>query len=183
MLRGRLGSSRVGHGPTESAFGTRRSNRGARELRIRDLLSHPSLVFIAIVAVSIGWRVVRMLWAPRRGQLSGQDLAVLVRAAALEKRDPAAAEAMVRAQFEPRVQEEEAARAVLWAKVDIDREAALELRRRVLNDLRVHEADCTQLSRPAPQDSGELVKAQTARAKARTELERLETILSRPRGD
>jgi hypothetical protein len=79
-----------------------------------------------------------MLWAPRRGQLSGQDLAVLLKAVALEKRDPAAAEAMVRAQVEPRVQEEEAARAVLWAKVDIDREA---------------------------------------------ELERLETILARPRGD
>jgi hypothetical protein len=147
------------------------------------LLSHPSLVFIAIVVVSIGWRIIRRLWAPQRGHLRGQDLAVLLRAAALEKRDPAAAEAMVRAQFEPRLQEEEAARAVLWTKVDIDREAALELRRRVLNDLRVHETQSTQLSRQAPQNAGELVNAQAALAKARTELERLETILARPRGD
>ena len=44
-----------------------------------------------------------MLWAPRRGQLSGQDLAVLLRAAGLRKREPAAAEAMVRAQFERHV--------------------------------------------------------------------------------
>ena len=124
-----------------------------------------------------------MLWAPRRGQLSGQDLAVLLRAAGLRKRDPAAAEAMVRAQFERRVQEEEAARAVLWSKVNIDREAALELRRRVLNDLRVHEAHCSQLSRQAPENAGDLVKTQAAVAKARAELERLATVLARPRGD
>lgn len=68
------------------------------------LLSHPTLVFVSVVAFLIGWRVIRMFWAPQRGQLSGQDLAVLLRAAALKKRDPAAAEAMVRPRFEPRVQ-------------------------------------------------------------------------------
>lgn len=144
------------------------------------LLSHPSLLFIAIAAVVIGWQVVRMIWAPRRGQLSGQDLAVLVRAAALQKQDPAAAEALVRAQFEPRVHAEEAARAALWARVNIDREAALELRGRVQNDLRVQEAHSARLSGQAPQTAGELVSAQAALAKARAELERLETILARP---
>ncbi|MFN2569047.1 MAG: hypothetical protein ABR564_05535 [Candidatus Dormibacteria bacterium] len=108
---------------------------------------------------------------------------MLMRAAAVEKRDPAAAEAMVRAQLEPRVQEEEAARAVLWAKVDIDREAALDLRRRVLNDIRVHETHSTHLGRQESQDAGELVKVQAALAKARAELERLDTILARPRDD
>jgi hypothetical protein len=147
------------------------------------LLAHPLLVFGGIVAVSIGWRVIRMVWAPQRGQLSGQDLAVLLRAAALRRRDPAAAEAMVRRQFEPRVQEEESARAVLWSKVDIDREVAQDLRRRVLNDIRVQEADLTQLSEQSPQDAGTRVKAQAALAKSRTDLERLENILARPRDD
>jgi hypothetical protein len=146
-------------------------------------LSHPFLVFAAIVAVSISWRVIRMFWAPERRQLGGQDIAVLLRAAALRRRDPAAAEAMVRAHFEPRVREEEAARAVLWSKVDIDREAAQDLRRRVLNDIRVQETHSTQLGQQEPQNAGELVKAQAALAKARAELERLDTILARPRDD
>lgn len=149
----------------------------------RAFFTHPLLIFGGIVAVSIGWRVIRMVWAPQRGQLSGQDLGVLLRAAALRRRDPAAAEAMVRRQFEPRVQEEESARAVLWSKVDIDREAAQDLRRRVLNDIRIYETQSTQLSQKEPQDAGELVKAQAALAKARAELERLDTILARPRDD
>jgi hypothetical protein len=67
--------------------------------------------------------------------------------------------------------------------VNIDREAALELRRRVLHDLRVHETHLSQLSRQAPENAGELVKTQAAVAKARAELERLATVLARPRGD
>jgi hypothetical protein len=143
------------------------------------LLSHPSLLFFGVVAVLIGWRVVRMIWAPGRGQLSGQDLAVLLRAGKLRMRDPAA---MIRAQFASRVQAEAAARAVLWTKVNIDREAALELRRRVLNDLRMHEAHSAGLSRQSPQDAAELARAQALLSQARMELERLGTILARPSG-
>jgi multidrug resistance efflux pump len=72
---------------------------------------------------------------------------------------------------------------VLWSKVDIDREAAQDLRRRVLNDIRLHETQSTQLSQQESQDGGELVKAQAGLAKARAELERLDTILARPRDD
>jgi hypothetical protein len=89
---------------------------------------------------------------------------------------------MIRAQFASRVQAEAAAPAVLWTKVNIDREAALELRRRVLNDLRMHEAHSAGLSRQSPQDAAELARAQALLSQARMELERLGTILARPSG-
>jgi hypothetical protein len=153
-----------------------------RSNMLGELLSHPALLFAGIVVLVVGWQVGRMLWFPGHRQLSAQDLAVLQRAAALEKQDPAAAEALVRTHFAPRVQAEESERAALWVKVNLDRAAALELRQRVLSDIRVYQAHCEHLSPEATSRADELVSAQAALSKAQGELRRLDAILARPQG-
>ena len=142
------------------------------------------VILVLIAMLLLG--ALRILSIRRRGSLRTSHklfLAAAEQALKLEETDPAAARRIMDQAAAGAATVEDRERAELRQKAPFDRGAAVELRKRLVEDLRVHAAARRDLQRESPTDPGVALGLRSiddAEKATRQQLAEVETHLQRP---